>query len=105
MPGSLELPPGSYISDWQLAWKMIKDFLEEDGLVITPVTPRQVLKKAFAARLLEDGQVWIDTLDHRNLLSHTYDSEVCSKAVEAITDRYLAALASLRDTFAGRDAE
>ena len=90
---------------FELAWKTLKDYLEEGGLILATVTPRQVIKEAFAARLLEDGQVWIDMLDHRNLLSHTYDSEVFSKAVEVISDRYLAALESLRDSFAGRGGE
>lgn len=33
-------------------------------------TPRQVLKGAYAANILPYGQVWIDMLEHRNLLSH-----------------------------------
>src|SRR5216117_3971157 len=72
---------------FELAWKTIKDFLEAGGLVITPVTPRQVLKDAFAAKVIDDGQVWIDMLDHRNLLSHTYDSSVFEEAVEAVEAR------------------
>jgi nucleotidyltransferase substrate binding protein (TIGR01987 family) len=81
----------------ELAWKTIKDFLEESGLVLTAVTPRQVVKDAFAARIVADGQTWIDMLDHRNLLSHTYDPVNFEQAVEAIHDRYLAALGQVRD--------
>ncbi len=51
----------------ELAWKTIKDYLEESGVVLTAVTPRQVIKDAFAARILTDGQAWIDMVDHRNL--------------------------------------
>lgn len=80
---------------FELAWKTAKDFLEAEGLVLSTVTPRQVLKEAFAARLLSDGQVWIDMLDHRNLLSHTYDLARFEEAVEAIDRRYLAAFADL----------
>src|SRR5271156_3893945 len=69
---------------FELAWKTVKDFLENGGLVISPVVPRQVIKEAFAAKLLPDGQVWIDMLDHRNRLSHTYSEAVFEKAVEAI---------------------
>ena len=76
----------------ELAWKTAKDFLEAAGAVITPVTPRQVLKDAFAAKILVDGHVWIAMLDHRNLLSHTCDQAVFSEAGEAITTRYLLAL-------------
>lgn len=54
-----------------------------------------MLKEAFAARLVSDGQVWIDMLNHRNLLSHTYDPDVFAAAVVAVADRYLPALAAL----------
>lgn len=89
---------------FELAWKTVKDFLEAGGLVIVPLTPRQVLKEAFASRLLDDGQVWIDMLDHRNLLSHTYNAAVFEQAVEAIASRYLPALAQLQETLAAGDA-
>jgi nucleotidyltransferase substrate binding protein (TIGR01987 family) len=76
----------------ELAWKTLKDFLEHEGKVIDPVTPRTVVKDAFAAGVIRDGQVWIDMLDHRNLLSHTYDAATFDKAVKDIEDRYLAAI-------------
>ena len=69
------------------------------------MTPRQVLKDAFAARVLADGQVWIEMLDHRNLLSHTYDVAVFEKAVDAIAARYLPALATLHQFFLAKNAE
>lgn len=79
----------------ELAWKTLKDYLEYGGQVIEPVTPRSVIKEAFAARILHDGQVWIDMLDHRNLLSHTYNAETFENAVLAIRDRYLPAIEEL----------
>jgi nucleotidyltransferase substrate binding protein (TIGR01987 family) len=79
----------------ELAWKTLKDYLEAGGLVIAPVTPRQVVKEAFAAKVLADGQVWIDMIDSRNLLSHTYDSGVFEAAAAAISARYLPALKAL----------
>ena len=84
---------------FELVWKTVKDFLEAGGLVISPITPRQVLKDAFAAKVLTDGQVWIDMLDHRNLLSHTYDLSVFEKAVDAIAARYLPAMEELHHYF------
>jgi len=87
---------------FELAWKTIKDFLEAGGLVFSPVTPRQVLKDAFAAKVVVDGHVWIDMLDHRNLLSHTYDAGKFEKAVVAIAERYLPAMAELHRYFSER---
>jgi nucleotidyltransferase substrate binding protein (TIGR01987 family) len=86
----------------ELAWKTLKDYLEASGLVLTAVTPRQVIKDGFAAKLLVDGQVWIDMIDHRNLLSHTYDPVNFEDAVDAIQSRYLAALRQLHRLLAGR---
>ena len=81
----------------------MKDYLEEGGFVLATVTPRQVLKDAFAAKILADGQTWIDMLDHRNLLSHTYNRASFELAVEAIHVRYLAAFAQLHE-FMQREA-
>ena len=82
---------------FELAWKTVKDYLEESGIVFPTVTPRQVLKDGFAAKVIADGQVWIDMLDHRNLLSHSYSLASFEKAVEAIAARYLPAMATLHE--------
>ncbi|MBM3953792.1 MAG: nucleotidyltransferase [Planctomycetes bacterium] len=86
----------------ELAWKTIKDYLEDSGVVLTAVTPRQVIKDAFTARVIDDGQTWIDMIDHRNLLSHTYDPANFEEAVDAIHDRYLAAFTQVHDLFESR---
>lgn len=80
---------------FELAWKTLKDYMEEAGFVFAIITPRQVLKDAFAAKILKDGQLWIDMLDHRNLLSHTYDHVKFEAAVKAVHERYVAALDQL----------
>jgi len=79
----------------ELAWKTLKDYMESEGKLFVPATPRSVIKEAFAARILSDGQVWVDMLDHRNLLAHTYDEATFDQAVLAIRDRYLSALEEL----------
>ena len=88
---------------FELAWKTVKDYLEESGFVFATITPRQVLKDAFAAKILSDGQTWIDMLDHRNLLSHTYNLASFEKAVEDIHLRYLSGFEQLHE-FMQREA-
>jgi nucleotidyltransferase substrate binding protein (TIGR01987 family) len=90
---------------FELAWKVLKDNLEQGGVVISPVTPRQVIKEAFAAKVIADGQVWIEMLDHRSLLSHTYDFTVFDQAVKAIAGRYLPAMEQLHTFFIGKISE
>ena len=80
----------------ELAWKTLKDFMEHEGRVIEPVTPRNVVREAFAAKILPDGQVWIDMIEHRNLLAHTYDEETFRRTVASIGERYLPAVEALR---------
>jgi nucleotidyltransferase substrate binding protein (TIGR01987 family) len=78
-----------------LAWKAAKEFLEDSGLRIAPVTPREVLRQAAAAGVLNDGQVWIDMLDHRNLMAHNFDGVVFAEVSEALSARYLPAMEQL----------
>ena len=89
----------------ELSWKTLKDYLEYQGQVIKPTTPRNVIKEAFAAKILPDGQVWIDMLNHRNPLSHTYDSATFEQAVIAIRDRYHPAIEALHEWLLARREE
>lgn len=89
----------------ELAWKTVKDYLEYAGTIINPVTPRGVIKEAYAAGIIPDGQVWIDMLNHRNLLSHTYDEATYEDAVQAIHKRYLPAIREVHDWLKDRISE
>jgi nucleotidyltransferase substrate binding protein (TIGR01987 family) len=79
----------------ELAWKVLKDFLEFSGIQLSSVTPKSVVKVAFASRLIADGQLWIDMLDQRSALSHKYDPTLLGPGLGAIQARYLPALEAL----------
>ena len=87
---------------YELAWKVLKDYLQNEGVIINPVTPRNVIKEAFAVQILSDGQVWIDMMLHRNLLSHTYDFSKFKEVLIATRDRYLDAFQELHEWFLSR---
>ena len=76
----------------ELAWKTLKDYLLYEGREVLPAAPKPVVKEAFAAGVLDDGQVWVDMLDHRNALSQRYDEEAVAGALAAMAERYLPAL-------------
>ncbi len=80
---------------FELAWKTVKDYMAASGVVFDVVMPRQVIKEAFAAKVLNDGATWIAMLDHRNLLSHTSNPVAFEQAVQAIHQRYLPQLEQL----------
>lgn len=77
---------------FELAWKTLKDYMEYNGIVLDQLTPRYVIKAAFSAKIIEDGQIWIDMLGHRNIMSHTYDQEKFEKVIANISEDYLSAL-------------
>ena len=58
---------------------------------------RLLPKEAFAAKIIADGQIWIDMLNHRNLLSHTYDFAVFEEAIRAAAEHYIPALQELHE--------
>lgn len=80
----------------ELGWKTIKDYLENEGQAFTEVTPKAVLKSAFAAGILPDGQIWIDMIDQRNALAHMYDEDMFEEAIESIAGLYAPAIGALQ---------
>ena len=74
---------------FELAWNTLKDRLEHDGVVLSPVTPRAVIRRAFRAKLISQGERWIDMLSARNDMSHKYDSETFDAIIKEIEETYL----------------
>jgi nucleotidyltransferase substrate binding protein (TIGR01987 family) len=88
----------------ELAWKTLKDYLEHSGVVLEQSTPKNVIKQAFAAKIITDGQLWIDILDCRNQMSHTYDEVAFGHAVHEMAKHFLRAFDELYDFLKKRNA-
>ena len=73
----------------ELAWKTLKNFLEAQGIV-NLYGSRDTTRVAFRNGLIEDGEVWMDMVEKRNLTSHTYDEETAAQVVTAICKTYFA---------------
>ena len=80
----------SFEFTFELAWKTLKDYLESQG--IEEKFPRSIIKTSFQNDIITDGHTWIEMLDKRNELTHTYDKKDSIKAVELITTRYYLAI-------------
>jgi len=76
----------------ELAWKTMKDYLESQNVVFDQITPRAVIRRAFEAGIIKDGETWQNALDARNKMSHTYNFETFGKVVADIRQQYLAVL-------------
>ena len=44
-------------------------------MVLTIVSPRSILKEAYAAGIIDNPDIWNEAVDSRNLMSHIYDEE------------------------------
>lgn len=84
---------------FELAWKTIKDYLEEQGF--DAKSPRSAIQTAFQTQLVKDGHTWIDALEKRNLMAHTYDENLAKEAEELIRNRYYPILIVLNKSLEG----
>lgn len=71
----------------ELAWKTLKDFLENRGNTDI-YGSRDATKKAFALGLVDDGEIWMQMIKSRNLTSHTYDENTADEIIGIVKDVY-----------------
>ena len=79
----------------ELAWKTLKDYLESENVALDQITPRTVIRRAFEAGIVQQGETLQKALDARNRMSHTYDFETFQRVVSDIRSDYLAAFDEL----------
>lgn len=72
---------------FELSWKVLKDYLSEQGFSDLRY-PRESIKKSFEVGLIEGGETWLEALQNRNLMAHTYDEKVADKVVADIRSKY-----------------
>jgi nucleotidyltransferase substrate binding protein (TIGR01987 family) len=82
----------------ELAWKMLKDYLEYQG-VSNIVGSRDASRVAFQNALIQDGEVWMQMIAARNQTSHTYNLKVAQSVVESILNRFYPAFNQLAGKF------
>ena len=76
----------SYEVCFELAWKVLKDYLNINGISV--YLPKEVIKSAFANDVIKDGQLWIDMLSARNLTSHEYNLDKVNVMIPDIAGNY-----------------
>lgn len=83
---------------FELAWNMVKDYLEDQGFVDIK-SPRGALKKAFEVNILEKGHEWMELLQDRNLTAYTYDEQKATEMEHLIQNKYFPILKELLKSF------
>lgn len=79
----------------ELGWNVLKDYLEMEGIQGL-VGSRSTVREAFKRGLVDDGEVWMDMIEKRNLSSHTYNLKIAQLVVSAVVERYYPAFVALK---------
>ena len=78
----------------ELYWKTLKRLLAAQGIQTT--TPKDVLKKAYSVKWINNETVWLEMLNDRNETSHIYDEEKAKEIYRHIKNNF----SELESTFA-----
>ena len=83
---------------FDLSWNLIRDYFIYQG--ITEIRgSRDAFRLAFKYGIVEDGELWMEMIQARNLTSHTYDEKMAEELLGEIIRRYYPAFERLRSKF------
>ena len=89
---------------FELAWNVLKDYLEEQGFLEVK-SPKSSLKKAFEIGIIDNGHIWMELLQDRNLTAHTYDEKKIIEVELLIHKKYFPLLKELYEYFKIKSSE
>jgi len=92
----------SFEFTFELAWKTLKDYLESKGVTVS--FPRDTIKEAFHHQILQDGKIWLEMLEKRNLIAHTYDEKNADEAFRLIREEFFDAMTQVVDFLKSENA-
>ena len=74
---------------FELAWKVLKDVMESDGIALDQISPKAVVRQAYSAKYIDNPEVWLNMIGDRNLMSHTYDFTKFEAVINTLRESYL----------------
>lgn len=76
------------------------EFLEFEKVTLERITAKEVIRTAFAAKFIKDGDTWMAALEARNAIAHMYNQKAFESVAMAVRDRYIAAFEDLHEMLA-----
>ena len=74
---------------FEQSWKAMKEILEENGFSEgKTASPRQILKTAYSAGMIEEEELWLEALVSRNNVTHAYNKEIALEIVRNTKEVY-----------------
>lgn len=82
---------------FEQTWKLLKEILEIHGLNPDRIaSPRKIFTLAVYAGILDNDAIWLEILETRNILAHTYDADKTVETIAKIRTEYLPTLKRLK---------
>lgn len=66
----------------EMAWKTSKKILESQGVLTD--SPKNVMRELAKMNLIEDAEPWIDFINARNLIVHTYNESTAQEVFSKV---------------------
>lgn len=85
---------------FELGWKTLKDYAAAEGFGVK--TPREAIQTAFQAGWITDGHAWIEMLEKRNLMTHSYNEAYALEAERLIRNKFHSILQELMERLGER---
>lgn len=74
---------------FEQSWKIMKLYLEDQGVLDEALAPRSTIKAAFKHKMISNGDIWIELMLDRNRTSHMYDESTAYEIVKRIREVYV----------------
>ena len=89
---------GMYEICFEQAWKCMKEVLEAQGFEGSKTgSPKQVLKTAYTADMISDENAWLEALQARNNVAHSYNEEIALDIVRQTKEIFLGLFCDLKN--------
>ena len=81
---------------YEMAWKLMMSYEKENGITEL-MGSKDVVRRAFAMSLIDNGEAWLEMIDDRNKTSHLYDEEMAEDVIDDIVHTYYPLFLELRN--------
>ncbi|MCM1128495.1 MAG: nucleotidyltransferase substrate binding protein [Alistipes senegalensis] len=82
---------------FEQAWKAMKAILADQGYSAAQTcSPKQILKLAYSAKIVQDEDKWLAILASRNEISHSYNEEIALGLMRTVKADYIGMFEALK---------
>lgn len=75
---------------FEQSWKAMKEILQNHGYDEGKTgSPKMIIKLAYSAGMIQNETIWLEILDMRSEIAHSYNQEVAADIIEKTKSKYI----------------